>query len=415
MKLQETRRKDGLRVITVSLPNQRKVYVELSARVGSAYDPEDKQGLFHFFEHMAFKGTKRRTVEDIQSFTQRNLLWTNAGTHSLSTRYQGVAVYTKMKEACDLLCDIYCNSIFPKEELEKERRPILLEIARNKDNDSRSANEMLRELLWEKNPMRLSGAGTVEDIKAVQRADILRERNRWHVPAATVAIAIGKVNHADFVREIYKNIPLNDKKVQYKSWSDEHEELPKKQRVVVKKSKREKAIVVLGFKVPLDLSDRTKDVLDCVESLLTIGSASRLWNEIREKRGLAYAVGGGSAETVGLGRYFYVYVETSPEHIAQVEALTLKALTEPLTNKIAFEEIRERGIDNATIGFDDNFGMYSALIWDQISRNKPVEDIVRYFSNVQRALKSITLEEVEATRKAFFLPEKFVTVVVLPR
>ncbi|NNM83718.1 insulinase family protein [Candidatus Parcubacteria bacterium] len=416
MKLQETHRKDGLRIITVSLLTQRKVYVELSARVGSAYDPEDKRGLFHFFEHMAFKGTKRRSLKDIQSFTQRNILSINAVTRPLTTSYYGISVYTKMKETCDFLCDIYCNSTFPKAELEKERRPILLEIARNNDNDGHVAFEEIRRNLWSKNPMRVSGGGTVEGVRAVQRADIVRERNKWHVPAATVAIAIGKVDHAEFVREINKHIPLNTKSVKWQKWVDEHEVLPKKQRVVIKKPKRNKAIVMLGFKIPYDLSDRTKEcLLFCLEQLLSSGSGSRMYKEIREKRGFAYAVGGSFGSELALSRYFFAYVETSLEHVAEVEHLLQKAMSEPFTNESDFEEVRERSIDRATIGFDDNFGNYAELIWENISENRPVKDIAQYYSKYRTMLQSVSLKEVEAIRKEFFHPERFVTVVVEPR
>lgn len=415
MKLNETIRKDGLRIITVSLPSQRKIYVELSCRVGSAYDPIDKQGLFHFFEHMAFKGTRRRSLEDIQSSIQRNLLVVNAVTHPLVTSYYGIAVYTKMKEACDLLCDIYANSVFSKEELEKERRPILLEIARNEDDDGHVAFEALRKNLWKRNPMRFSGGGTVAGVHAVQRADILRERNRWHIPAATVAIAIGKVDHQSFVREITKRIPIAAKTVRHASWDDEHGEFPAKQRVVVKKPKRKKAIVMIGFKVPYDLSERTKDcLLACIEWLLSSGSGSRMYKEIRDKRGLAYAVGGAFGVTLGLSRYFYAYVETSPEHIADVEHLLQQALLDPLTNERDFEEARERAVDHATIGFDDNFGTYTEMIWEKILENQPVKNISRHFPTVRRALRSVSLKEVETVRKDFFRPEKFVTVIVEP-
>lgn len=414
MKLQETRRKDGLRIITVSLPSQRKVYVEISSRVGSAYDPTDKRGLFHFFEHMAFKGTKRRSLQDIQSFTQRNLLTVNAVTRPLVTSYYGVAVYTKMKEACDFLCDIYCNSTFPVKELEKERRPILLEIARNEDDDGYIAGETLRQNLWEKNPVRLSGGGTIEGVTAVQREDISRERNKWHVPAATVAMAIGKVDHQSFVREIDKHIHLNTKPVEWSTWDDEHKELPKKQKVVIKKPDRKKVIVMLGFKAPYLLSEKTRACLSVLSQLLASGLGSRMYREIREKRGLAYSVGGGFQAESGLCRYFYAYVETSVEHVAEVERLLQKAMAEPFKSKRDFDEVHERMFDRVTVGFDDDFGMYADMIWRKISDNQPVKSVPQHFSTVRRVLKTLSLKDIEAARKEFFHPDRFVTVVVEP-
>ena len=414
MKLNETRRKDGLRIITVSMPAERKVYVELSSRVGSAYDPEDKQGLFHFFEHMAFKGTKRRTVEDIQSFTQRNLLGTNATTGPLATSYYGYAVYTKFKEACDLLCDIYCNSIFPEDELEKERGPILLEIARNEDDDAYLADRALRETLWQKNPMRSMGAGTSDGIKAVTREDVLRERDRWHVPAATVALAIGKVDHRAFVREINSNIPLAVGNFAPLAWDDEHAALPLKDKTVIAKPGRQKTILTFGFKTAYELSEKTRASLSLCCQLLSSGPGSRLWKEVREKRGLAYTIGGGMTTTFGLARYFDLYAETSPEHVAEVEELVRKSLAEPLTSERDFEEAREHLLDRTTLGFDNNFDRYAGAIWENITENRPVKDIERIYSDKHRMLKSLTLADVEHVRKEYFRPETFATVVVEP-
>ena len=415
MKINETIRKDGLRIITVSLPNQRKVHVEIVCRVGSAYDPSDKRGLFHFFEHMAFKGTKRRSVEEIQSFSKHNLLELNATTGQLATTYYGVAVYTKFKKVCDLLFDIYSNSTFPAKELKKERGPVLLEIARSKDKDVHVAHSALVRELWRKNPMRLPGPGTIKGVHAVRRTDLFREKKRWNVPSSTVALAIGKVDHRAFVKEVNKHMPLRLKKVNFLTWGDEYAELPRRQKIVVKKHGRKKAIVMLGFKLPIELPERTWICISaCLTQLLVSGSSSWLWKEVREKRGLAYSVDGGIVSTTGLGRYFFVKVETSPEHVGTVQRLIQKALTRPLTDKDAFEEMREHTLDWMTLGFEDRFDLYESVIWQKIGRNQSVKSTAQYLTNRHRVISSLSMKEVETVRKEFFRPERFVTVIVKP-
>ena len=126
MKINETIRKDGLRIISCHVPNKRSVQVELISRVGSAYDPADHQGLFHCFEHMAFKGTKTRSIEDLQSFSAKNLFGGNAATGTLGTTYDASVVDRKMPEACEYLCDIYFNSTFPARELKKKSSQFFL-------------------------------------------------------------------------------------------------------------------------------------------------------------------------------------------------------------------------------------------------------------------------------------------------
>jgi len=129
MKINETIRKDGLRIITCYVPHKKSVFVELVARVGHAYDPSNKPGLFHIFEHMAFKGTKKRTANDLLSFAARNFMDDNAGTGTLETTYEALAIDRKLPLACEYLCDIYFNSLLPSAELKKEIRLILLEAA----------------------------------------------------------------------------------------------------------------------------------------------------------------------------------------------------------------------------------------------------------------------------------------------
>ena len=113
MKVQETIREDGLHIISGRIPSK-KVYMKLLAKVGSAYDQPDKRGLFHYFEHMAFKGTSNRTLQDIISFSRRNVLARNAYTGRIETGYWGEAVARKFPLLCEFLCDIFLIPYFLK-------------------------------------------------------------------------------------------------------------------------------------------------------------------------------------------------------------------------------------------------------------------------------------------------------------
>jgi predicted Zn-dependent peptidase len=416
MKLKETVREDGLRIITVTLPETRKVHVALTARVGSAYDPEEKRGLFHFFEHMAFKGTKRRSITDIQAFTQRHLLEYNATTMPLQTSYYATAVYTKMPLVTDFLADIYLNSTFPREEVDRERGPIILEIASHDDHDGAAAFTELRKILWKENPLRYYGGGTKKGIQAVTREDIVREQNRWHVPGATIALAVGNVEHHAFVKEVNAHIPVKKSSVSFTSWPSEEATIPMKDRVVVTKPKRKKAIVILGLKLPSHLDERTTLMAyGYLNSLLSSGSASRLYREIREKRGLAYAVGGSFSNEASLGRYYYAYVETGKSHIKEVEKLMHTALTTPLTSRDDFEDAKEGLQDLITLGYDTNLSYIADTIYESILEGKPLSKIPHFFDRASKYLRTITLEDVEALRATLFRPEHFVTVSVVPK
>jgi predicted Zn-dependent peptidase len=416
MDIKETVRRDGLRIISCNIPTQTKVMVGISALVGSANDPINKQGLFHYFEHMGFKGTKRRNVQAIRTFANKNLLTFNAGTYRSRTEYYGVSIYKKLGLLCDLIADIYSNPAYPESEIKKEKGPVLLEAARNKDDDGYISDLALRELLYVKNPLRQFSTGTEEGIKSITRKDLLREKGKWYVPANTVAVAVGRVSHATFVREIERRIPFNKAQIERPLWNDEINQLPALQRKVIERKDRNKSTIVMGCKIPSKVSDRIDIVEDFLSSLLVSGWSSRLWNEVREKRGLAYTATGGVTRYYELGAYFDAFVQTTPGKEKYVESLMRKALFTKITekDKKLFEDTRESINDKITAGFGENLNAWDSIIHDKIGKREPISKIKRFFSEQRKIVNSLSLHEAEKIRRELFRPERFVTVVIKP-
>lgn len=417
VEIKETTRKDGLRIITCNIPTQTKVSVEISALIGSAQDPVDKQGLFHYFEHMAFKGTKKRTAKDIRDFANRNLLSFNASTSRLRTEYYGVAVYKKLSKVCDIISDIYVNSNFPQKEINKEKGPVLLEAARNKDSDSYIADLTLRELLYAKNPLRQFSTGTEEGIKSITRKDLLREKERWYVPSNTVVLAVGRVSHSGFVREMEHRIPVNHGRVIRSVWDSEFDLPLLKNRHVIERGDRRQSTVLMGCKVPEKISDRMDIVEDFLLSLLVSGWSSRLWREIREKRGLAYSAGGGVSRMYNLGAYFNAIAQTKPGKEKLVESLMRKAIFTPITSKDKkiFEDTRETMNDRITAGFGESLDSWGSLIYEKIIKGESLPNPKRYLKTQRDIVNSLSLREAEKMRRELFKSDRFATVIVKPK
>lgn len=410
--LQETVREDGLRVITKKLPFVKSVVLAVSALAGLADDHPDKEGLLHFFEHMAFKGTTTKSRQDIKKLLGR-FVNSNAYTDWLRTCYYASAPYFRLQLLQDIIFDIYSNPIFPEDEIEKEKEVVLNEIARDWDNDNYRAYFALWENLWEKNPMRIFGVGTPEGVKNINRNDLIAGRNHWHVPSNTLAIAVGNIDHEDFVAEINRHAPLFDSMVSHMDWSDEYENLPQKSEIIIERPKREKAVIVYGCKFPLYVDERISQTSQFLQYLLTKGHASVLWNEIREKRGLAYTVSGGVSGEHPLGKYFYVAVETLPKRIEEVRELIYKFVHSPLENGADMETIREYLFDWFSLGYDDP-GDWADLIRGRIKLNVSPKTAEKHFEKRKKIISKLTLDEVEAMRQEVLKPERFVTVVVKP-
>jgi predicted Zn-dependent peptidase len=413
MRIDETIRKDGLRIISCYIPHKKSLLAEVVARIGYANDPSDKPGLFHCFEHMAFKGTKKRSIEELQSFAGKNFFDRNAGTGPLTTTYQATVIDRKLPLACDYLCDIYLNSTFPAAELEKEKRPILLEIARTKDDDFAIANQALRKLLYKENPLRVFGSGTVEGIRKINRGDLIDQKKKWYLPSNTIAIAVGNVNHQDFVKEISKRIPLNPKKVLIKGWNDEVDKNPTKKEVIIKKPKRNKTIIFFGCKIPIDIDIRTTEAVSFFSKMMGLGSNSILWNEVREKRGLAYVIGSAYSGSSGLGNLFYVQTEVDHTNYIRVIKLLEKILSKPLSEKQQFEELRERVLDAFEVAsVEQNIEYYEGLILRNILENKPVKNIKSEDKGRLKVISNLSLKDIEQIRKKFIRMDRFARVIV---
>lgn len=414
MKIEETIRKDGLRIISASIPTQKKVYVSVTCMTGFVYDSADKTGLSHFFEHMAFKGTKKRTAAEIRAFTGKNFLSSNASTSRMFIDYYGTGVAHKLGLMVDLLCDIYLNPTYPAGELQKEKNAVLLERARNYDDDGYLAHRAVRENLWRSNPMRKEGVGTEEGMKNITRADLLALKKVWHVPSNTLIFAAGKLSHRELVAEVNKHFPTGKGEVAHEKWDEELELPPVEKKIEIKKPKRNKAMVVMAAKVPWDVTEKEDVTGSMLGRLLMSGTNSRLFREIREKRGLAYAVGGSDSVTYGLGAYIYIYVEADPKNINKVESLMKKALNAPFRNKKDFADAKERALDSISLEDDNSLGVWESLTWEYIMKGKPIKSIAKYYKETGKLLKRASLREVEAIRRKYLKLDRFVTVVVRP-
>lgn len=416
--IRETIRDDGLRIITCRTPRSKKAYVELLAQVGYAHDPPNKRGQFHFFEHMARKGTQKRTAAQLRLDIQRHLIDMNAATERLETRYFGTTTHKKLPLAVEILVDIYFNSLYQVEEIEREKEVMQNEIARDADMDDLTTMRRLWEMLWEKSPMRIFGVGVPKDIETITREDLIRARDTWHVPSNTVALAVGDIRHEEFV-SLLNQIPLNEKTVRHSPWpSDEYALNPSQKSSVIKLPGREKAIVVMGCKFPLPKDERTELLTELLSSLLGFSETSILCTEIREKRGLVYAIQTDVIEEPPLGTYFYVYAEMLPHRVSKVQKLVKELLFQPLAIP---QEIFQAAIDQllhkAELEFEGvgEHHDWARFIIEKIRLGLPVKKLERYFQRVRAIIPTLTLREVEQLRASTLTPERFATVTARPK
>lgn len=280
--------KNGLRLVTIPMPQVESVTVMVGVGAGSRYETKSVNGLFHFIEHMAFKGTKKRpTAFAISSEIDRVGGEFNAFTSKDFTGYW-VKLASKHQElAFDILADMLANSLFKPKEIEREKGVIIEEINMYEDTPPRRVYEFFIRLIYGDNPMGWGVIGEKKNIRGIKREDFLSYINRLYYSKNMTVVVAGGVNEDKVIklaRRYFSGLKKSGKK---RTKSIKISQRRAKTKLVFKKT--EQAHFCLG--VPgYWYSHPDRFVKAVLSTILGQGMSSRLFMEIREKRGLAYYV-----------------------------------------------------------------------------------------------------------------------------
>lgn len=279
---------NGLRIVTIPMPEFSSSTVLVAVGAGSRYETRLNNGISHFLEHMAFKGTEKRpTAIDISTLIDGIGGEFNAFTSKETTAYYVKSAANHVDLCLDVLSDMLQNSKLAKEEIEKERGVILEEINLYEDTPARKIGDIYERLLYGDTPMGWDIAGEKENIKKISREDFLSYMKSLYSPTNMVVVVAGGVETSKIEEKVEKYfgnmLPFDT--LSYKKVVEKQ----KKPRVLVKQKQTEQVHVALGFRtVPLTHPDHYS--LAIFASILGGGMSSRLFHEVREKRGLAYYV-----------------------------------------------------------------------------------------------------------------------------
>lgn len=275
---------NGLRVATETLPGMESVTVAVNVAVGARYEEENEGGLSHMLEHMAFKGTKRRTARDIAEEMDMVGGNMNAYTSLENTVYHMRVLKDDVPLAVDMLADILQNSTFNEEELEHEKQVILQEIAMHQDTPDDLIFDHFSETAYPGQPIGRSILGTPELVSGYKQDDVIRYIGKHYHTSNMVVTAAGNIEHEGFVKLVGEHFNL---------LSTSASVAPEKAEYISGNRRTRKALeqlhVVLGFD-GVSFHDKDYYTYQVLATLLGGGMSSRLFQEVREKRGLAYTV-----------------------------------------------------------------------------------------------------------------------------
>jgi len=286
--IHETRLENGLRIVTVTMPQTRAASVSLFVGAGSRYEPDEVGGASHFIEHMLFKGTERRpTARHIAEAIEGIGGYSNAYTDQEITAYWAKVAAPHFAEAADVLTDMLRHSNFDPAEVEKERRVIIEEINMTMDTPDQWVGILLGHAIWPDHPLGRDVAGTRETVARIGRERLLDYMARHYLPERTVVSVAGNITHEEVVEVMAERLAV---------WPAAPAngylpapEGPSSPRWLVEDRPTEQGHLCLALPgLPRLHPDRF--ALGLLNAVLGEGMSSRLFLEIREAQGLAYAI-----------------------------------------------------------------------------------------------------------------------------
>lgn len=386
MKYRKTVLDNGLRILTIPMEGTKTATVVAMVSVGSRYESDKESGISHFIEHMLFKGTEKRPdaisiTEELDSIGGEF----NAFTSKDTTGYYAKVDSKHVSRALDVISDMYLNSKFEEKEIKKEKGSIIQEINMFEDNPMRNIGDIFENLLYPGDPLGRDIVGDKKTVGSFKRKDFLDYRERFYVAGKTVVCIAGKFDEKKILKEagtMFSGV-RRGKKIS----SGRTQEKQKIPGIIIKDKKTDQTHINLGVRT-FGYDHKDRFALSLLSVILGGNMSSRLFLEIREKRGLAYAVRT-FVESYQEAGYLAMYAGV--EH-GNLELTIKTALLE--LQKMAKDGVSDKELKNAKeywkgkaiMNFESSDEVAMFFV-DQESRNRKTMEFSELIANIEKVEK----------------------------
>ena len=281
---------NGLKVVTAHMPEMQSLCLGFWIKTGGRYESKEQAGISHFIEHLLFEETKKRSSKEIKQAIEGIGGSLNGFTSEEMTCYLVKILSKHIDLSFDILSDMVLNAALTPAAIEKERSVITEEIKMYMDLPGQYVLELLGELMWPGHPLGMFLAGTVETVKSIKREGLINYKNKFYIPNSMVIVAAGPVKHAVIKKISAKYFAKLPKKedTDFKPVS----EAQKAPRHNLSYKDTEQIHIAIGMPA-VSADDPDRFAMSMINVILGANMSSRLFQEIREKRGLAYEISTG--------------------------------------------------------------------------------------------------------------------------
>ncbi len=396
---------NGLVVVTEKMPHVRSVSVGIWLGTGSRGESPESNGMAHFIEHMVFKGTERRTAEEIAQAMDSVGGMLDAFTSKEMTCFNAKVLDEHLPIAFDVISDLVLRPRFDDADIVKEKQVVLEEIKMDEDNPESLIHEMFTQNFWRGHPLGLPILGTPETVPQFSRDALLECFRSWYAPNNTVITAAGNLEHARLVDLVAREFGGAAR-----AGGVTARTAPRTHASIEHRNKRELEQVHIVVGVPsYPLAHERRYAASLLNIMLGGGMSSRLFQNIRERQGLAYAIFSELSPYTDSG-VLSVYAATSRESAAQLIRSVVEEFRRIKQEAVSVEELR-RAKDHLKGSMMLSLESTSARM-SNLARQAMYFNRFLSLDEMLASIEVVTREEVLAIAQDFFEPGRLALTVL---
>ena len=403
-----TQLENGLTVATAEMPHMASVSVGLWVGIGSRYEPAQLNGVCHFIEHLLFKGTRRRSAKEISEAVEGVGGYLNAFTSEETSCFHARAGHDRFDELLDVLMDMLLESKFAAADIAKEREVIKEEIAMYLDQPQHQVQELLNATFWPDQPLGRSITGTNDTLEAMERPALVGYLRQNYIARNAFVVAAGKITHHRLVRSATRYARRVKTGERPRFAAARNDQQAPRIRLFTKDT--EQTQIALGLRT-CSRHDRRRYALRLFNTILGENMSSRLFQVVREDRGLAYSIYSTPSFFDDTGD-LVISAGLETDKLEQTLRLILRELRRLTDSPPGAAELRRARdyvigqIDLSLESADSQMNWVGEQLLSYGAIFRPAE--------IKRRLRGITPGEIRAVARDFFRPERLNLALVSP-
>src|SRR2546421_2210703 len=391
-----TRLPNGLTILSEHMPGLRSISLGIWLRRGSRHESSALNGICHFIEHALFKGTQRRTAHELATESDRLGGQFDAYTSHEMTGFVAKVVDTETSRAFDLLADLVLNPRFDADDLVKEQKVIIEEMKMIEDTPDELLTELFHAAYFPNHSLGRPIEGTEQTVSTFDSSITADFHQRNFIPSNLVVAAAGNVEHNRLV-DLVTQAFIGEEKSSEPEFASPAPAIAAP-ILIERKAELEQAHLIIAAPWP-SAKDPDRYAASMLGTIIGGGTSSRLWQSIREERGLAYSIGAGGNTFSDVGM-FTIYAGTSPAQMDEVFDLSLHELRRIVREPVAEDELelaKQQAISSVLLSLESSGNRVGALARQEIIHGRRISP-----DEIIRAVQSVASKDVQRLAQSSF-------------